>query len=156
MLGVNYTVPPNLEDLDGRIKAAVVSKLIELTQVMFDKVQENLNGKILQKQTGQLASSMQQTVEIRENVSTGAVFPEPASPKAWALEKGGKGYYEIYPTKAAVLSWVGKEGGRVFRASVNHPPSKDFRYMELALDEMRELVPAGFEAAIQEVLDSRA
>lgn len=155
MLNVEFTVSPNLAYLDERLKKAVAAKLTELTLLMFDKVQENLNGKILQKKTGQLSDSIRKNVDTSTDVMVGVVFPDPASPKAWALEKGGQGYYPIVPTKATVLSWMGKSGARVFRAEVNHPPSKAFHYMEAALDEMRELVPAGFEEAIQSVLDGR-
>jgi hypothetical protein len=155
MLNIEFTVPSNLAYLDERLKTAIAAKLTELTTLLFDKVQENLNGKILQKKTGQLSDSMRKNVDTSTEVMVGVVFPDPASPKAWALEKGGIGYYPITPSKASVLSWIGKSGARVFAASVNHPPSKAFHYMEDALEEMRELVPAGFEEAIQSVLDGR-
>ena len=68
------------------------------------------------------------------------------------MEIGGKGYYSFGPTKANVLSWLGKDGGRVFAKSVNHPPSKAFHYLKEAADEMEPIIPEGFHEAIQRVL----
>ena len=153
MFTIEYTAPPVLADLDERIKAALALKLTELTKIMHDKVVANVSGAILQKQSGQLAESIRSVVETGGDVMVGSVFPDPASPKAWALEKGGRAFYPIVPTKASVLSWVNKGGDKVFARSVSHPPSKEFRYLGAAFDEMAELVPAGFSAAIQGVLD---
>lgn len=83
----------------------------------------------------------------------GEVFIEPTTPKALALEKGGERMYEILPTKASVLRWINKGGEKVFAKHVNHPPSRAFRYLGEAYDEMVEIVPGAMEAAIQQTLD---
>ncbi len=155
MLEVNFTLPTNVRDLDGRVKEAVAEKLTDLTRRMREKVDENLNGKVLQKISGQLAGSIRDNVDTTAEPMSGVVWPDPATPKAWALEKGGKSYYPIFPVKAALLSWMTKDSGRIFRKSVNHPPSHAFHYLESALDEMRDLVPTEFQEAIQAVLDGR-
>jgi hypothetical protein len=36
------------------------------------------------------------------------------------------------------LAWIGEGGGMVFAKHVNHPPSKEFRYMRTSLDQVEE------------------
>ena len=103
MFTVNFEYDGKLDGLDEKIRLAVANKLTELTQVLENKVIENVSGKILQKQTGQLAGSIRKEVDDASEPMVGIVFPEPASPKAWALEKGGEKEYAFGPTKASVL-----------------------------------------------------
>ena len=150
---ISFDYDSKLDTLDERIKVAVVEKLTSLTQIMYNKVRENLSGFVLNKVSGQLYDSVRQEVSSSGESDFGTVFMEPASPKAWALEKGGNGYYPIVPTKASLLRFFSKQEGQiVFRKEVNHPPSKAFGYLRLAFEEMQELVPEGFEQAINEVL----
>jgi hypothetical protein len=156
MFEVNFEYDGSLEGLDEELKVAIAAKLTELTNVLYDKVIDNVSGKILKKQTGELASSIRQEVDTEADVMIGTVFPSPASAKAWALEKGGEKSYVIVPTKATILKFFwDKVGQTVFFTSVNHPPSKEFAYLRLALEEMETLVPDGFREAIQTVLDRR-
>jgi hypothetical protein len=152
MFTVNFEYDGKLDGLDEKIRVAVAAKLTELTGILHNKVIENISGKILQKQSGQLAGSIQQSVDTSNEPMIGFVFPEPASPKAWALEKGGESYYPITPTKAAVLRFIAKSGETVFAKSVNHPPSKEFAYLRLALEEMEPIIPAEFRDAIAEAI----
>ena len=153
MITIDFTYEgTNLADLDERLKSAVEEKLGYLTNMLYDKVQENLSGKVLQKVSGQLAGSIRQEIEIGADVSVGSVFPDPATPKAWALEKGGEKAYIIVPTKSNVLKFF-MNNDVVFASQVVHPPSREFRYLGEALDEMTEVVPIQFNEAIQAVLN---
>lgn len=114
-------------------------KAVELTVHKFEellklKVLENLNGKILQKVSGELIGSVHSSVEGNENTLTASVFIEPETPKAWALERGGKGDYTITP-KGRILAFL-IEGKQVFARSVLHPPMKEYAYLREALREV--------------------
>lgn len=51
-----------------------------------------------------------------------------------------------------VLHWIGVNGGDVFARSVNHPPSREFRYMRTSLDQVRETVRFQISDALAGVL----
>lgn len=151
MIEVELTYNDNLMNMDERLKLAIAAKLTQLTRMLYEKVIDNLSGKILQKQSGELMSSIKQSTDIVGDHMTGRVFVDPPSAKAYALEFGGKSFYPIDPVKARVLHWISKEGESVFRMHVDHPPSKEFAYLRTALEEMKELVPEGFNDAITSV-----
>ena len=153
MLEITFTYDGKLDDMEHTLWGAVAAKVEQLTNLMRDKVVENVSGKILQKQSGQLADSIQVRFEYGETFVRGSVFPEPASPKAWALEKGGEEFYSIVPVKARLLSWVNKGGDKVFAKQVNHPPSKAFRYLGEAFDEVKAVALDELAAVVQATLD---
>lgn len=157
MFEVSFGYSDNLNDLDEEVKRAIIVKLTELTDILYNKVVGNLSGKILQKQSGQLLSSVQQEVTSTSGGDTwiGRVFIEPETPKALALEYGGKGYYTIVPTKANLLRFLGKDGSMVFAKSVHHPPAQAYAYLRNALAEMEPLVPEIFREGIQAALDGK-
>lgn len=144
----------DLSTLNERIKAALAAKLIELTQLLYEKVEANVTGKILQKRTGALLEKISEGTEIdtASNPMTSFVGPKNPGPKEWALEKGGKGYYGYGPKKAHFLRWISKEGIHHQAKWVNHPPSKEFGYLSEAAKEMETLVPEGFAEAVNSVL----
>jgi|HubBroStandDraft_2_1064218.scaffolds.fasta_scaffold178658_2 hypothetical protein len=148
-----FTYDGRLEGLDEEIKTAVAAKLNQLTYSLYSKVMENVEGRILQKRSGDLASSIRMEVDTSSNPMVGTVFPEPADAKAWALERGGDRDYPIVPTKGSVLAFYWEKEGRfAFLPSVNHPPSRAFRYLGLALDEIEPTISSEFLEAINEVL----
>jgi hypothetical protein len=149
---INFEYDGSLDNLEEEIKQAIAAKLVSLTDMLYSKVMDNVSGKILQKQTGQLAGSIRQEIVDGSDTMTGTVFVEPATMKAWALERGGEEAYTIVPTKGQYLSWIGKDGIRVFAKQVLHPPSKEFAYLREALGEMEQLVPEGFREALEQVL----
>ena len=106
MFTVNFEYDGKLDGLDEKIRLAVANKLIELTAILYNKVLTNVSGKILNKQTGQLAGSIEWNYDTSDNPMYGIVFPQPASPKAWALEKGGKSHYPIFPSKQDMVILV--------------------------------------------------
>lgn len=153
MLEITFTYDGKLDNMEHTLWAAVSAKVEQLTKAMHDKVIENVSGKILQKKSGQLAESIQMRFEYGAELVRGSVFPEPASPKAWALEKGGEEFYSIVPVKARLLHWIDKGGEKVFAKEVNHPPSKAFRYLGEAFDEIKAVALDELAATVQATLD---
>lgn len=153
MLEVAFEGDVRLDSLGRRLRVATEKKMTELTGLLYDKVVENVGGKILQKRSGKLAASIRQQLDLVGEVMLGQVFPDPADDKSWTLEKGGKGRYQITATKASVLHFFTKSGQEVFAKSVNHPPGQEFAYLRLALEDMQEIVPRGFQEYIRGVLD---
>ena len=157
MIGIGiilYTF--DLDHLNTRAYAALAKKFVELNDQLYAKVVENVSGRILKKQTGELASQIYREVTIGQDTMLGEVGVRPESPKAWALEKGGKGYYAILPNKSHILHFYwGKLGKMVFLPSVNHPPSRKFGYLISALEEMRTLVPEEMDRALHQALGGR-
>ena len=158
MIELGFEYVNDFSDLNERIKAALADKMVELTQLLYQKVEANVSGKILQKKSGALAAKIAAGTEIdtASNPMTAFVGPADPGPKEYALERGGEKSYVIYPTKARALSFYWEQiGKRAAFASVNHPPSKAFHYLQEAADEMEELVPEGFAEAIDRALSGR-
>jgi hypothetical protein len=153
MLEISLEGTTRIDSIGRHLRVATEKKMIELTDLMYEKVMENVSGKILNKQTGQLAGSIHKENASAGDFYLGSVYVSPVTDKAWVLEKGGKGYYPITATKASVLHFFSKSGEEVFTKSVNHPPSKEFAYLRRALEEMEDVVPRGFRDYIQTVLD---
>ena len=153
MLEISLEGTTRIDSIGRRLRVATEKKMTELTDIMYEKVLENLSGKILNKVTGALAGSVQKQNDVNGDFYIGDVYISPADDKAWALEKGGRRRYPIEPSKAEVLRFISKSGELIFTKHVDHPPSKEFAYLRLALEDMRELVPQGFREYIQGVLD---
>jgi hypothetical protein len=152
MLEITFEYESRLDDLDERLKMALVEKMASLTEMMWSKVIENVSGKLLQTKSGDLKRAVKKApIEVQGNSIVGTVFVEPAGPKEYALEFGGKGTYPISPKNAMVLSWL--EGdSRIFRLYVSrHPAAKDYGYLREALEEMRSIVPEQLQATIDKV-----
>ena len=109
----------------------------------------NVEGAVLNRKTGQLAESIEIHVTTSTEPMVGWVGPVPASPKAWALEVGGKGSYIIPIGKVGVLA--NKETGFFSRRDVLHPPMRARHYLELALEELN--VEEEFISAINGALE---
>ena len=109
--------------------------MVDLGLFVYNKVQENVTGKILQIKTGDLSRSIKVSVRTSGNPMTLTVGPEPVDVKAWVLEHGGKGYYKITPKYMMLLHWVDEEGSH-FRKRVWHPPMKAHYYMGTVLEEI--------------------
>jgi hypothetical protein len=137
----------NLDNLDENFREAINEKFSQLVNQLYDKVVENVSGKILQKQSGELAGQIVQEIDVETEVLFGFVGVNPESPKAFALEYGGKNYYTILPDKAKVLHWF-RNGEHNFRKKVLHPPSKEYRYLRQAGDEMAPIISKEMNEAV--------
>lgn len=153
VLQVSFEGVARIDSLGRKLSRATEQAALDLTDVLYMKVMENVSGKILQKRSGELAASIRQETLIADGVYTSSVWVEPESDKAWALEKGGKGFYVIEATKATVLRFVTKSGDKIFAKSVNHPPSQKFAYLASALEETEPLIPEKFRDYISAVFD---
>lgn len=132
---------------------AMRAKLKELTESLRLKAVANVSGLILQKRTGALADSIVGKINTRGDVAEGIVSVQPANEKAFALEFGGKGYYEIVPVdKRSLMFYWDKMSRKAFFMKVNHPPSKEFAYLRDALSEMEGEVDQGFADVIDQII----
>src|SRR6266436_314187 len=84
-----------LYGLSHRIRSKWNARLEETAHLLKEKVLQNLDGKILQKRSGQLYESIQEETYTSGYDFIAFVGPIPATPKAYALEFGGKGDYVI-------------------------------------------------------------
>ena len=140
-------------DLDSRFRIALEQKFSQLSQMLYDKVIENLSGKILRQKTGQLLESIRQETDVGSDPMMTIIGPEPATPKAWALEEGGTKSYIIVPVRAGALHFYWEKiGQEVWFPAVNHPPSQKFGYLSNALAEMHEPFVEGMRETAQEAL----
>lgn len=156
MLEIYLEGTNRLDSLGRRLHVLTFRKLTELTDLMYNKVIENLSGKILNKQSGALAESIKIQTEDHGEIMTGVVYVSPETEKARVLEYGGKGYYPILPVKGEALKWISKGGETVYAKSVFHPPSREFAYLRTAAEEMAPIIPEQYKEAIQAMLDRGA
>lgn len=134
--------------LPSKLHNALVLKMGELTEMLREKVIENLSGKVLNQVSGQLAGSIVGTVDSSGDTIIGRVEPIPVTEKALVQEYGGAGYYEIVPVSKHMLAFE-VEGRQVFTDYVYHPPLRAREYLRLALEEMRPI----FEDEMISMLD---
>lgn len=68
-------------------------------------------------------------------------YVETLTAKAGAIESGGKGYYEIVPSKATLLSFIGAfDGKRIAVPYVFHPPMVGKQYiLQMMINEARNI-----------------
>ena len=141
-----------LDEVSPALRERMGREIVSVGEILYAKVMENVSGKILQTKTGQLAGSIVMETDVASDPMSVFVGPVPETPKAFALEFGGKGSYEILPTKSRLLHFFSKSGDEVFTSHVNHPPSKAFRYLREALDELRPTIEGTFLEAVEEGL----
>ena len=123
--------------LPEEIRDVMREKIIDQTLKLYNKVRENLGGRILQIKSGQLLDSVEVRTGQRGRDYVGEVYIDPVTPKAQALEYGGKDFYAIYATeKPNLVFWWEREARWFVGPMVNHPPSKEFAYLRTALEEV--------------------
>lgn len=121
-------------ELPVKFRLELATKIDRIADLVEAKVRENLSGGILDIKSGQLIGSIRKEIDIAAigAVEHGGAFiafvgPIPATPKAWALEYGGKGSYVIPVGKRGVLA--NRETGFFSKRDVVHPPAKEYAYL---------------------------
>ena len=153
LLDISLDMAGSLENLEPEFKKAVEDKFNELGQKLYDKVVENLSGKILRQKSTQLVASIYKELDVHGNTLTALVGVNPETPKAWALEYGGLKNYPIFASKAQVLRFYWeKVGAVVFFPYVDHPPSQEFRFLRSALADVQETATEEMGEAIGKAL----
>jgi hypothetical protein len=137
-----------LYGLSDRVRARWNAKLESTARLLYEKVIENLSGKILQIQSGELLGSIDLEIFTSEYDFIAFVGPVPVTPKAVALEFGGAGDYLIPVGKGGVLA--NKDTGFFSKATVVHPPSKEYAYLRVAMEEVENLIPNEFDMIFRE------
>lgn len=125
--------------LAARTRRQWNEKLGLLADLLYDKVIENLSGKVLQTKTQQLRGSITKEVSTSGYDFIAFVGPEPATPKAYALEFGGKSSYLIPVGPKGVLA--NRETDFFSKHDVIHPPSLEYRYLRSARDDVALIAP---------------
>lgn len=137
--------------LPEALREAIREKTIDQTIALYNKVMENVEGKILHSKSGQLAESIKYSSKQDGDAYTGSIYVSPATPKAFALEYGGKDYYSIVPVNKKMLHFFWeKVGMSVYLDYVDHPPSKEFGYLRTALEDVN--LAEGYTQVVDEVL----
>lgn len=108
-----------LDQIPKKLRSALSSKFRALLEEVFIKA------------AAQFSDSMKDEISrgVEEQGSLLIGYVEPTSAKAGAVESGGKGYYEIFPVKARLLRFMGREGKLVFTPRVFHPPMRGKHYI---------------------------
>jgi hypothetical protein len=154
MLSIQITPSPGFGEkiygLSARIRTKWNQKLEQTAELLHEKVLENLSGKILGVRSGQLRDSIQKDVYSSGYDFIAFVGPVPATPKAFALEYGGKGDYLIPVGPKGFLA--NREGDFFTKHSVDHPPSKEYAYLRMALEEVEIGLPGELVLAVDEAL----
>ena len=151
-LSVEYRFA-ELRQLPEEMRDVMREKIIDQTLAVYNKVRENLSGKILQIKSGQLLDSLQISSRQEGRDYVGTVFIEPVTPKALALEYGGKGDYIIEAmNKPNLIFWWEREARWFVGPMVNHPPSKEFAYLRSAMEEVN--VEQGLTTILDEAIQN--
>jgi hypothetical protein len=137
------------------LNEALLETIGDLTTQLYELVEANLSGGVLERQTGALA----QAVEVQAAAFVGAVCQSSVfideSSEQWIIgmthEYGGLGYYIILPKEASVLAWEGPEG-MIFAHKVNHPPAKQRSFLNSALAEMEGQIVDEIKTTIAAVM----
>jgi hypothetical protein len=137
-----------LYGLSDRVRTRWNEKLEFTAKLLYEKVIENLSGRILQVQSGQLRDSVELEVFTSGYDFIAFVGPVPVTPKAVALEFGGAGDYLIPLGRGGVLA--NRETGFFSKSTVVHPPSKEYAYLRTAMEEIEALIPTEFDALLRE------
>lgn len=138
-----------LYGLSDRVRAKWNAKLETVAKLLYEKVIENLEGKILQPRSRQLVDSVDLEIFTSGYDFVAFVGPVPATPKAAALEFGGEGDYVIPVGPKGVLA--NPQTGFFSKHDVVHPPSKEYAYLRTALRDIENLIPDEFETIFQEL-----
>lgn len=157
-VNLNIEYEGALQDLRRKrelLNEALLATVGDLTGQLYARIEENLDGGVLARHTGELANAVEiQAAEFVGQVCQSQVFIDEESPE-WIIgmthEYGGTGYYLIVPKDATVLAWEGPQG-MVFARRVNHPPAEERSFMRSALAEMESQIVEEIKATIAEVL----
>lgn len=143
-----------LGKIDQELRDAIFDKLEALTKLMYDKAYENLSGKILQTKSGDLRRDLHFKTTRSRWYQTGTVYIAPVSGKALALEYGSKGRI-IEAINAGYLKFFWEKESRIFKGRpgqvIEQKPTKAYRYLQSALEDMPGQVYEGFNQVIDEV-----
>lgn len=137
-----------LYGLSERVRLRWNAKLEATARLLYEKVIENLSGRILHEQSGQLRDSIDLEIFTSDYDFIAFVGPVPVTPKAVALEFGGVGDYLIPVGPKGVLA--NPTTGFFSKHSVVHPPSKEYAYLRTAMEEVESLIPGEFETLLRE------
>jgi hypothetical protein len=140
---------------DG-VKDALVEKVNELVQMLYERILDKTSGEVLNPVTGRLDKSIYKEYAAPNKAGTGFIggyVTQDAriAPYGPIQEFGSKtgDFYLIYPGNKRMLVFEGAKG-LVFARKVNHPPIQMRSFMLSSLEEIRSQVPEGIRATIKD------
>lgn len=111
-----------LDEVPVHLREVIQSKFSVLMGELYRKAIRQLsNGKY------EATDEVEYGVEHQGQLMIG--YFEPKTVKAQVQESGGTRWYEIIPTKANVLRFLGKSGEIVYTKRVFHPPAAGKHYL---------------------------
>jgi antitoxin (DNA-binding transcriptional repressor) of toxin-antitoxin stability system len=119
---VHGEVVARLDAVPAKLRAALDAKFRSEFEEIYHQAIGVFSG-------GKYSTSSEVEHGVDSIGSTLIGFMEPITTKAQVQEFGGQSYYEIFPTKARVLRFIGRSGEVVFRPRVFHPPVRGKHYI---------------------------
>jgi len=140
-----------LRDLPQDLASRLATVVATLAQTLYDRVEENLSGAVLQRRSGRLASSIVQEID---GLTASVGFDPAAVPYGAAQEFGADIRAHLIAAKnARALSFV-VAGKRVFARRVMFPgahlPERSF--LRSALTDLAPEIGAEIAAAVAEAV----
>lgn len=120
-----------LDQIPQKLRGAVRARFSLLMDELYKKA-------IAQLSNGKYETTNEVSYGVEEQGSLMIGYMEPLTIKTQVQEFGGQGFYEIIPTKAKALVFLGRDGKKVFTKFVNHPPVPGKHYI---LNTITESVP---------------
>jgi len=142
----------HLRALPQDLAARLADTVVRLAQTLYDRVEENLSGAVLQRRSGRLAASIVQQVD---GLSASVGFDPAAVPYGAAQEFGADIRAHLIAAKnARALSFV-VAGKRVFAKRVwfpgAHLPERSF--LRSALADLAPEIGAEIAAGVAETVE---
>lgn len=123
-----------LEDLGKSPSGPLFLHMVKLEAKVQTRAVQNVSGKMLNRRTGNLASSIHPSTEIRGSKLVGAITAD--AEYALALHEGTK-EYDIEPVRAKVLRWEAPGGGVVYAMRAHHPATEGRPFLVDALEAIK-------------------
>ena len=124
-----------LDQIPSKLRGAVRARFSSLMDELYKKAIAQLSG-------GKYETTNEVSHGVENQGSLMIGYIEPLTIKTQVQEFGGKGYYEIVPTKAKALVFLGRDGKKVFTKFVNHPPVPGKHYILNTITENLPYVEA--------------
>lgn len=149
-------VQASLEAYRDGMKTALVDKVNELVQLLYERILDKTSGEVLIPRTGTLDKSIYKEYATPNNAGTGFIggyVTQDAriAPYGPIQEFGSKSgdFYPILPGNKQALVFEGLNG-LVFAKKVNHPPIQARSFILSSLEELRGQITEGIRATVKD------
>lgn len=139
-----------LDKMPKKLQERLNTEMKTIADMLYERVVENLSGKILRIKSGQLVNSIVEDVTTTLFETTATIRPVPVTAKSLALEFGSREYQieaKNYPY--LVFFWE-KENKWMRIKRVTHPQMKGFFYLREAFEALEPIIEGSFIRASEE------